>query len=95
MVIGIADYEGRDSDLWHPDEDAKEMEDELLSVGYASDHIKVLLNRGAKAQAIVDAVDWLIANEEAGDEVVFFYSGHGYRAPGGGGWVGFESKPKP
>jgi hypothetical protein len=86
VVIGIADYEGRDSDLWHPDEDAKEMEDELLSVGYPGDHIKVLLNRGAKAQAIVDAIDWLVANEGAGDEVVFFYSGHGYRAPDGDGW---------
>ena len=25
VVIGIADYTGRDSDLWHPDEDASEM----------------------------------------------------------------------
>lgn len=86
VVIGIADYEGRGSDLWHPDEDAKEMEDELSNAGYPSDHIKVLLNRRATAQAIVDAIDWLVANEEAGDEVVFFYSGHGYRAPDSEGW---------
>jgi hypothetical protein len=86
LLIGIADYQGRDSDLWHPDEDAKEMEQELLDYGYPSGHIRILLNRRAKAQAIVDAVDWLIANEQAGDEVVFFYSGHGYRAPDGEGW---------
>jgi hypothetical protein len=86
VLIGIADYQGRDSDLWHPDEDAKEMEQELLEVGYPSDHIIVLLNRKAKAQAIVDAIDWLVANEEAGDEVVFFYSGHGYRAPDSEEW---------
>lgn len=34
----------------------------------------------------MSAVDWLVANEKAGDEVVFFYSGHGYRAPDGEGW---------
>jgi hypothetical protein len=81
VLIGIADYEGKDSDLWHPDEDAKEMEKELLEYGYPSENIKVLLNRRAKANAIASAVDWLIINEKAGDEVVFFYSGHGYRVP--------------
>jgi len=86
VVIGIADYQGHDSDLWHPDEDAKEMDQELLEVGYSSDNIKLLLNRRATAQAIVDAIDWLIANEKAGDEVVFFYSGHGFRISDGEEW---------
>lgn len=86
VVIGIADYEGRGSDLWHPDEDAKEMKQELLEVGYPSENIKVLLNRNAKANAIASAIDWLIANEKAGDEVVFFYSGHGFRISDGEGW---------
>jgi len=81
VVIGIADYQGHNSDLWHPDEDAKEMQQELLNVGYASANIKLLLNRKAKANAIISAIDWLISNEKAGDEIVFFYSGHGYRAP--------------
>lgn len=78
VIIGIADYEGRENDLWHPDEDAKEMKKELEELGY---NIKLLLNRKAIAQAIEDAIDWLIANEKDGDEVVFFYSGHGFRAP--------------
>ena len=86
VVIGIADYQGGNSDLWHPDEDAKDMETELLEQGYPEANIKLLLNRKAKAQAIVEAIDWLIANEEAGDEVVFFYSGHGYRASDSEGW---------
>ncbi|UCG36905.1 MAG: caspase family protein [Candidatus Bathyarchaeota archaeon] len=86
VIIGIADYQGRDSDLWHPDEDAKEMEQELLAFGYPSENIRMLLNRKATAQAIANAVDWLVANEKAGDEVVFFYSGHGFRAPDEDGW---------
>lgn len=77
VVIGIADYEGRGNDLWHPDEDAKEMANVLYANGYATENVKVLLNRQATAQAIVNAINWLVESEAAGDEVVFFYSGHG------------------
>jgi len=87
VIIGIADYLGTGSDLWHPDEDAKEMYAELTrQQGYPRGNVKLLTNRKATAAAIVSAVDWLIANEKAGDEVVFFYSGHGYRAPDADGW---------
>jgi len=87
VVIGIADYQGTSSDLWHPDEDAKEMYTELTrQQGYPKANVKLLTNNKATASAIVSAIDWLIANEKAGDEVVFFYSGHGYRAPDSEGW---------
>jgi metacaspase-1 len=86
VVIGIADYEGRANDLWNPDADAKDMQSVLLANGYASDHIKILLNRQATAQAIINAIDWLAANEKAGDEVVFFYSGHGSNIADSAAW---------
>jgi hypothetical protein len=87
VIIGIADSQGTSSDLWHPDEDAKEMCTELTrQQGYAKSNVKLLTNRGATASAIASAIDWLVANEKAGDEVVFFYSGHGYRAPDDEGW---------
>lgn len=87
VIIGIADYQGKGSDLWHPDEDAKEMYTELVrQQGYPKNNIKLLTNRGASAQAIVNAINWLVAKEKPGDEVVFFYSGHGYRAPDADGW---------
>jgi hypothetical protein len=87
VIIGIADYQGRSSDLWHPDEDAKEMYTELTTQrGYPKANVKLLTNRAATASAILSAINWLIANEKAGDEVVFFYSGHGYRAPDSEGW---------
>jgi len=73
VIIGIADYQGTSSDLWHPDEDAKEMYTELTrQQGYPKANVKLLTNKGATAQAIVNAIDWLITNEKAGDEVVFF-----------------------
>jgi len=87
VVIGIADYQGKDSDLWHPDEDAKEMYTELVrQQGYPRANVKLLTNKGATASAISSAITWLVTNEKTGDEVVFFFSGHGYRAPDGDGW---------
>lgn len=82
LIIGIADYKGTGSDLWHPDEDAKEMYSELTTQqGYASANVKLITNRGATASAILAGIDWLVSNEKATSEVVFFYSGHGFRAP--------------
>lgn len=87
LIIGIADYKGTGSDLWHPDEDAKEMYSELTKQqGYPKQNVKLLTNRGATASAISAAISWLVASEKAGDEVVFFYSGHGLSAPDSDDW---------
>jgi uncharacterized caspase-like protein len=87
VVIGIADYAGVDSDLWHPDEDAKEMRTALINnYGFPKGNVKTLTNRKATANAILDAIDWLAAREDAESTVVFFFSGHGYQAPDIDGW---------
>lgn len=79
VVVGIADYQGTTDDLWHPDEDAKEMKEALIKYGFPKSNIKVLLNKKATAQAIVNAIRWLAENEDADSTVVFFFSGHGFR----------------
>ena len=87
VVVGIADYEGSDYDLWHTDEDAKEMASALIdNYGFTSGNVKLLLNRKATYRAIVSAIDWLIKNEDAESTVVFFFSGHGFRAVDSEGW---------
>jgi hypothetical protein len=84
VVIGIADYRGRSNDLWHPDEDAIEMREALINnYGFPEENIQMLLNKEATAQAIVDAIRWLAENEDADSTVVFFFCGHGTRAPDG------------
>lgn len=84
VVIGIADYEGRDYDLWHADEDAKEMVHALTTnYGFSKDNIKLLVNRRATLSAIVSAIDWLVQNEDSQSSVVFFFSGHGFRVNDG------------
>jgi hypothetical protein len=87
VVVGIADYTGSQYDLWHPDEDAKEMASALIeNYGFDSGNVKLLVNRKATYTAIVSAVDWLIANEDAESTVVFFFSGHGFRAADSEDW---------
>lgn len=87
VVIGVADYKGGSSDLWNPDDDAKDMYNELVNQqNYPAGNVKLLTNRGATASAILAAIDWLVANEIAGNEVVFFFSGHGFNAADSEGW---------
>ncbi|MCW4020242.1 MAG: caspase family protein [Candidatus Bathyarchaeota archaeon] len=82
VIVGIADYRGAADDLWHPDEDATDMYTVLTAeYGFAKDHVKVLLNNKAKAQAVVEAIAWLRDWENDSSTVVFFFSGHGYQAP--------------
>lgn len=77
VVIGISDYRGRANDLQYCDDDAKDMYDYLIARGYPAGNIKLLLDKGAKASAIMDAIDWLNSWEGPNSEAVFFYSGHG------------------
>jgi hypothetical protein len=87
VVVGIADYQGVGNDLWHPDEDAKEMANALINNhGFASGNVKLLLNKKATYTAIVSAINWLVSNEDAESTVVFFYSGHGFSAADSEGW---------
>jgi hypothetical protein len=80
VVIGIADYQEPAIDLWHPDEDAKEMTEALVTkYGFPRGHVRLLLNEEATAEAIVSAITWLEKKEDANSTVVFFFSGHGFQ----------------
>ncbi|SDE11265.1 DUF4384 domain-containing protein [Rhodospira trueperi] len=47
-------------------------------LGYSAENVKLLLNEEATHDGILAAIDdWLIAGTEAGDRVLFTYSGHG------------------
>lgn len=86
VVIGISIYKAGGS-LWNPANDAQEMKQALVSnYGFSEDNIKLLTDRKATARAIISALDWLVANEDAESTVVFFFSGHGYRASDGDSW---------
>ena len=78
VIIGISDYAGTINDLEYCDDDARDFYDALtITYGWNPDNINLLIDSAATQANILDAIDWLKTNEKVGDEVVFFYSGHG------------------
>ena len=80
LIIGIADYPGTGDDLKYADDDARDLNKTLVErYGYQVNHIKVLIDDEATKSGILTAIAWLRDSEGPGDEVVFYYSGHGDR----------------
>jgi len=78
IVIGISDYPGDANDLKYCDDDAQDMHKALTSLyGYNSSNIHLLKDLDASFTAIQDAVSKIQSKAVAGDEVLFFFSGHG------------------
>ncbi|MCK5061420.1 caspase family protein [Candidatus Parcubacteria bacterium] len=86
IVVGICDYadtyEGDPyyyaKDICLSDGDAKNMNEALVNIyGYDEKNIILLRDSDATSTGIVNAINKISGLEKAGDEVVFFYSGHG------------------
>jgi hypothetical protein len=78
IIVGISDYPGTINDLEYCDDDADDMYDALTTLyGYSPSNIRLLVNMGASFDAIRNAINDIKSQEVAGDEVVFFFSGHG------------------
>ncbi|EKE18488.1 MAG: polysaccharide deacetylase [uncultured bacterium] len=78
IVIGICDYPGTANDICLSDGDAKNMHDALIAkYGYAEENIYLLRDMSATYDNIANAIDAVKSKVLPGDEVVFFYSGHG------------------
>ena len=78
IVVGISDYPGTGSDLQYADDDAMAMYNALIDVyGYKPANITRLTDMAASYGAIQNAIGDVKDKAKAGDEVVFFFSGHG------------------
>jgi hypothetical protein len=78
IIVGISDYPGGANDLQYCDDDAEDMYAALTTLyRYESSNIHLLLDMGASFAAIQGAINDVESKEVAGDEVVFFFSGHG------------------
>jgi len=78
IIVGISDYPGTANDLEYCDDDAQDIYDALTTLyGYSPSNIYLLLNMSASFDAIKGAIDDIESKAVAGDEVVFFFSGHG------------------
>lgn len=78
IIVGISNYPGTANDLQYCDDDAQAMNNALTTLyGYSSDNIHLLLDMDASFTAIRDAINVTKSQAMTGDEVVFFFSGHG------------------
>jgi len=76
IVIGINDYPGTGSDLQYAVADADEMSNVLLNT-YKFDDVIELTDAAATYNAIKTAIADVKSSAKLGDEVVFYFSGHG------------------
>ena len=85
VSVGIADYPGRENDLYFSAEDAK-----TITWLYGRNPTAVvsrqLIDRQATVSAIVSAMESVFSQAGEGDRVVFFFSGHGYE----GGFAAYD-----
>ncbi len=80
IVIGISDYPGTENDLNFADDDAIDMYNALVNIyGFPRENVHLLINSNANYSAIESAVNAVKQKAKEGDEVVFFFSGHGAR----------------
>jgi len=78
ILVGISNYPGTANDLQYSDDDAQDIYNALITLyGYSQDNIHLLLDMDASFTAIRDAIDDIKSEAVAGDEVLFFFSGHG------------------
>jgi tetratricopeptide (TPR) repeat protein len=79
LVVGISNYQQVPS-LHFADRDAEEFARYLQrneAWKLPASNIVLLTNEGAKAGDILSSLSWLQESSKAGDEVVFYFSGHG------------------
>lgn len=78
IVIGISDYPGETSDLTYGDIDANAVTDILKAqYGFLQNNVVTLTNSEATKDGIQQAVNSIKSKFILGDELVFFFSGHG------------------
>ncbi len=78
LLVGVGKNVNPENTLLGPANDVPAMR-EMLSgrYGFTSDHIRVVADAGATRQGILAGWEWLIQNAKPGDQVVFYYTGHG------------------
>ncbi|MFT7596381.1 MAG: putative caspase-like protein [Paracoccaceae bacterium] len=83
VLVGVSDYLYLDADLKGPRNDVRLMRETLVSRGVAADQITVLSQDGTvpTRAAILGSLDHLAAISGPGDQVLFYFSGHGTQAP--------------
>lgn len=76
VLIGINDHYGRTRDNVGSRQDAEDLYQHLIHLGWRSDHIVLLTDRTATRERIEQSIAWLARKTDSGSVGVFHYSGH-------------------
>lgn len=81
LLVGINEYPNPRDQLAGCVNDVFLMSSVLQECGFQPDQIRVVLNERATANGILDRLNWLLDDAGSGDELFFYYSGHGAQLP--------------
>ena len=76
LLVGLDHFQGRTRPNSGSVGDVNDMKDALVRGGWRADHIRVLTDAGASAEAIRAGLRWLVANSTPVSFSLFSYSGH-------------------
>lgn len=76
VLVGIQDYAGNTHSTYGGRGDVTAVRTALLRSGWRSDHIVTLVDRQATAQAVINAMSWLVARSGPRTFALFHFSGH-------------------
>lgn len=81
LLVGINEYPAEQDRLQGCVNDVFLMSSVLQECGFPPESIRVCLDKRATAKGILERLEWLLDDPRPGDELVFFYSGHGATIP--------------
>jgi hypothetical protein len=81
LLIGINDYPNAADRLEGCINDVFTVSAVLQQCGFPAGTIRTCLDNRATAEGILSRIKWLLDDPQPGDELIFYYSGHGARIP--------------
>jgi hypothetical protein len=81
LLVGINEYPNSDDRLAGCVNDAFLMSSVLQECGFEAEDIRLVLDERATAEGIRERLYWLLNDAAPGDQLVFYYSGHGAQLP--------------
>lgn len=81
LLVGINDYPDPAQRLEGCVNDVFTMSAVLQQCGFPPESIRTCLDSRATADGILSRIKWLLDDPQPGDELIFYYSGHGTRIP--------------
>ena len=81
LLVGINDYPDPSQRLEGCVNDVFLMSSVLQQSGFEAGDIRTCLDSRATAEGVISRLGWLLDDARDGDELVFYYSGHGARVP--------------